>query len=90
MNIVFVCQKGELELKALLLAWSLRKTHGASINLIAACPEYKDWSDLSALTLSALKELSVDIKKFTPTFGSDYPIGNKISALGLLPKNAIE
>ncbi len=89
MNIVFVCQKGELELKALLLAWSLRKTHGASINLIAACPEYKDWSDLSALTLSALKELSVDIKKFTPTFGSDYPIGNKISALGLLPKNAI-
>lgn len=89
MNIVFVCQKGELELKALLLAWSLRKTHGASVNLIAACPEYKDWSDLSALTLSALKELSVDIKKFTPTFGSDYPIGNKISALGLLPKNAI-
>ncbi len=89
MNIVFVCQKGELELKALLLAWSLRKTHGASINLIAACPEYKDWSDLSALTLGAFKELSVEIKKFTPTFGSDYPIGNKISALGLLPENAI-
>lgn len=89
MNIVFVCQKGELELKALLLAWSLRKTHGMSVTLIAACPEYKDWSDLSALTLSALKELSVEIKKFTPAFGSDYPIGNKISALGLLSQDAI-
>lgn len=89
MNIVFVCQKGELELKALLLAWSLRKTHGMTVNLIAACPEYKDWSDLSALTFGALKELSVEVKKFTPTFGSDYPIGNKISALGLLPENAI-
>jgi len=89
LNIVFVCQKGELELKALLLAWSLRKTHGMAVNLIAACPDYKDWSDLSALTLSALKELSVEIKKFTPVFGSDYPIGNKISALGLLPENAV-
>jgi hypothetical protein len=89
LNIVFVCQKGELELKALLLAWSLRKTHGLAVNLIAACPEYKDWSDLSPITLSVLKELSVDIKKFTPMFGSDYPIGNKISALGLLPENAV-
>ena len=89
MNIVFVCQKGELELKALLLAWSLRATHGMAVHLIAACPEYKDWSDLSALTLNAFKELSVEIKKFTPIFGSDYPIGNKISALGLLPANTM-
>lgn len=89
MNIVFVCQKGELELKSLLLAWSLRKTHGMNVHLIAACPDYSDWGHISTITQQALKNLSVDIQTFIPAFGAQYAIGNKISALGLLPANEL-
>jgi hypothetical protein len=85
MNIVFVCQKGELEIKALLLAWSLRNSHGNTVRLIAAIPQYKDWNDISQTTISLCTDLSVEIKYFNPIFGDEYPIGNKISALGLLP-----
>lgn len=89
MNVVFVCQKGELELKSILLAWSLRKTHGENIKLLAAIPDYKDWSNISAETKALFGDFSVEIQLFTPIFGETYPIGNKISALGLLPPNEL-
>lgn len=87
MNIVFVCQKGELELKSLLLAWSLRKTHGKEIQLIAAIPTYRDWEGISEDTASLFDTFNVQLKYFVPIFGEAYPIGNKISALKLLPPN---
>lgn len=87
MNIVFVCQKGELELKALLLAWSLRRSHGCSVRLIAACPDYLDWGEISEATRSAFIDLTVETQSFVPIFGESYPIGNKISAIKLLPNN---
>jgi hypothetical protein len=86
-NIVFVCQKGELELKSILLTWSLRKSHGKNIQLYAAIPSYRDWADISEETKNLFFTFSVEIKIFSPIFGDTYPIGNKISALGLLPPN---
>lgn len=86
MNIVFVCQRGELEIKAVLLAWSLRRFLGQDVNLIAACPQFLDWGDLSGNTKAMLNALGVQLASFIPAFGERYPIGNKISALALLPE----
>lgn len=87
MNLIFVVQRGELELKALLLAWSLRRSHGQALNLYAACPHYADWGDIDAQTLAALARLNVQLLKFIPAFAPHYPIGNKLGLLGLLPPN---
>lgn len=83
-QIVFVIQRGELALKALLLAYSLRKHLSATARLVAACPDYADWGDLDAAVLNCLQELNVELLRFTPQFAPDYPIGNKVSALALL------
>lgn len=85
MNLVFVCQRGELELKALLLACSLRATHGANLRLFAACPDYHDWGHLHPHTDNLLGRLGVTRLNFVPPFGESYPIGNKLAALALLP-----
>lgn len=84
MNIIFICQKGQLEIESILLAWSLRNTLSQKINLIAACPRHADWAELSDSTLKALNFLEVKFAFFDAPFGSFYPIGNKIAALGLL------
>lgn len=83
-QLVFVIQRGELALKALLLAYSLRKQLAGTVRLVAACPDYADWGALDSQVLSALQQLNVELLHFTPEFAPDYPIGNKISALGLL------
>ncbi|WP_160142053.1 sulfotransferase [Nitrincola tapanii] len=84
MNVVFVVQKGELALKGLLLAWSLRQRHPEA-RLFAAIPEYSDWGELSAEVRSALQVLGVKTLGFQPPFAPEYPIGNKVRVLGLLP-----
>ena len=84
MQIVFVIQRGELALKALLLAYSLRKQLGATPRLVAACPDYADWGTLNTDVLAVLQQLKVELLHFTPQFAPDYPIGNKVSALALL------
>ena len=84
LQIVFVIQAGELELKALLLASSLRQKLGQDVRLVAACPQHADWGDLDEATSSVLRELKVELLAFTPTFAPGYPIGNKIDALALL------
>ena len=85
MNIVFVVQRGELELKALLLAWSLRRSHGQALHLYAACPQYADWGEIDGRTRAALVRLNVQLLTFTPAFAPSYPIGNKLGLLGMLP-----
>ncbi|WP_235425744.1 sulfotransferase [Cellvibrio mixtus] len=83
---MFVCQKGELELKSLFLAWSIKKNANSQDNkLYAAVPEYKDWGHIGTVTKEIFKILNVEIITFNPTFGHSYPIGNKIDALELLP-----
>lgn len=85
MNIVFVVQRGELELKALLLAWSLRETHGSKLKLYAACPRFSDWGQISEQTVAGFERMNVAVLPFDPAFAPHYPIGNKIGLLGLLP-----
>jgi len=84
LQIVFVVQQGELELKAILLASSLRSWLGEDVRLVAACPEYGQWGALEEGTRQVLRELDVDLIAFVPDFAPDYPIGNKIGALALL------
>lgn len=83
-QLVFVIQRGELALKALLLAYSLRRHLGNEPRLVAACPDYADWGDLDTEVLHTLQKLNVELLQFTPEFAPDYPIGNKVSALALL------
>ena len=83
-QLVFVIQRGELALKALLLAYSLRRHLGLAPRLVAACPEYADWGALDTAVLTTLQQLNVELLHFIPEFAPDYPIGNKVSALGLL------
>lgn len=84
MKIVFVCQRGQLEIKSVLLAWSIKKFQKESCTVIAAIPRYKDWGDISSETKRILKALDIECIEFTPSFGDEYPIGNKIDALKLL------
>lgn len=86
MNVIFIVQRGELELKALLLAWSLRQSHGKHLQLFAACPEHADWAEIAAPTQAALQRLDVQLVPFTPEFAPHYPIGNKVGLLKLLPE----
>lgn len=84
-RIVFVCQSGELEIKAALLAVSLREVLGTASQLIAAIPEPTAlWGGLSALTYQLLAELGVDLLPIANPFGLRYPIANKIAALAAL------
>lgn len=87
MNVIFIVQRGELELKALLLAWSLRQSHGKHLNLFAACPDYADWGEIAEATQAALKQLAVKLVHFKPEFAPHYPIGNKVGLLKLLPED---
>ncbi|MBU3023393.1 sulfotransferase [Aestuariibacter sp. A3R04] len=84
--IVFVCQKGELELKALLLAASLRyhsATEQQAIDMVAAIPDPDLWGNISAKTSALLNELGVRQVVIDCPFGKEYPIGNKLAAIGV-------
>jgi len=82
--IVFICQYGELEIKSALLAASLRHYLGHNIELVAAIPFPHDlWGAPKAETLAFLSKLKVRTELVYSSFGKEYPIGNKISALGV-------
>ncbi|MBT0585055.1 sulfotransferase family protein [Alteromonas oceanisediminis] len=82
--IVFVCQAGELELKGLLLAASIRRySRLKNIDLVAAVPDPVTWGHLADETSEMLNSLSVRQVTIDCPFGRDYPIGNKISAIGV-------
>ncbi|MGH8040964.1 MAG: hypothetical protein ACREPN_02845 [Rudaea sp.] len=79
---VFVCQAGELEIKALLLAASLRRQLRADHDLIAAVPvPAEQWGELSAATRRMLVRLQVHVRPIENPIGADYPIGNKLACL---------
>jgi hypothetical protein len=71
-----VCEPGRLEAQAVLLAASLRDAHPEVI-LVAAVPR-----ELPTATAQALDALRVDRVAITNPVADDYPIGNKIAALG--------
>ena len=59
---VFVCQAGELEIKALLLAASLHRHLHGEFELVAAVPTPADiWGELSAPTRDQLQAFGATI-----------------------------
>ena len=76
---LFVCQAGELELQAGLLASSLRRFHSPGLELRACIPESSQ--PIQASTLDLLGELQVEVVRVESPFGDSYPIGNKMACL---------
>ena len=81
---VFVCQAGELEIKALLLAASLKRFLRCDYELVAAVPSPAAvWGALSAATSKLLRALNVRIEAIENPIDSDYKIGNKLACLSI-------
>lgn len=77
---VFVCQAGELEIKALLLAASLKRFLRCDHELIAALPTpAATWGELAPETRGLLRELGVRIEPIVNPIDPDYKIGNKLA-----------
>lgn len=84
-SFIFVCQAGELEIKALLLAASLRDHLACNYELIAAVPQPPEiWGQCQPETLDQLRQWNVKIAPIENHVDTAYPIGNKLSCL-LLP-----
>ncbi len=89
-NILIVAQAGRLQYEALLFAASLSASNpDFAGRLIIAVPEGDKWARKTALdqdVADELQRLGGEIRPFTSRhFGQDYPYGNKIEALSLLP-----
>ncbi len=81
---VFVSQQGELELKSLLLAASLRHYLRCDFELVAALPMPETvWGRPSSAALDLLAELGVRLVDIENPIGVGYPIGNKLACLNV-------
>lgn len=88
-NIIFVCQKGQLELQSRILSSSIRYKLGDNVNVVAAVPH--EISLLSSNTIELLRKLNVKICQIEePSFhqyitnkNKPYLHGNKIDACRL-------
>jgi len=79
---VFVCQAGEIEAKALLLAASLKNVLHCQYELIAAVPSPASiWGELSPDTRRQLDEFGVRIVPIENPIDPDYGIGNKLACI---------
>ncbi|MFL0796692.1 MAG: sulfotransferase [Cellvibrionaceae bacterium] len=86
----FVCQSGELELKALLLAASIRLfKENDCFELVAAVPDPALWGDIRPKTRRLLADLNVRVEEISSPFGREYPIGNKLSAIGVTTQSEV-
>ena len=80
---VFVCQAGEWELKAALLAASLRRRYGYDgIELIAAIPQPRESGHLAQDTAALLEQLRFDACR-SPIRSTPPSHANKIACLGV-------
>jgi SAM-dependent methyltransferase len=78
----FICQRGALEAKAVLLAASLRRHLAASAELVACLPMPEAvWGRPSRHTLRAFESLGVVTAPVRNLIAETYPIGNKIACL---------
>lgn len=82
LTIAFVIHGGELEVKASLLACSLRQKCHQGIRLCAVLmqPETR-WGAVSEPALEILEKVGVEIIRSENKIDLDYPHGNKINAL---------
>lgn len=80
--ITFVCQRGELEAKAVLLAASLRRHLATPADLVACLPTPEAaWGRPSRAALRALATLRVEVAPIRNQIDDRYAIGNKIGCL---------
>ncbi|MEZ5672035.1 MAG: sulfotransferase [Thiotrichaceae bacterium] len=80
----FICQQGDLEIKALLLAASLKQFLRCDYELIAALPQPTTrWGAPSEQTLELLAQWGVQTVEITNQINDDYPIGNKVSCAAI-------
>jgi hypothetical protein len=77
--ITFVCQSGELEAKAALLAASLRRFIAGPVDLVACTPSGDEPAPATRRLLDSLGVRRVTIRN---PVSPDYPIGNKVACLG--------
>lgn len=81
---IFVCQAGELEIKALLLAASLKRFLRCDYELVAAVPGPATvWGELSTSTSELLYALGVRIEAIANPIDPAYKIGNKLACLSI-------
>jgi len=82
-SFIFICQKGDLEIKSLFLALSLKKYLKVNYELIAVIPEMYNRVELpSESTLNILKKNNIRIEIIKNTFcnnSNNYITGDKIS-----------
>jgi len=98
LSITFVCQAGDLEAKALLLAASLRRAldgpggeaagprpeSGPDVELIACLPTPEArFGRVADATRAALQALGVRTESIRNPLADDYPIGNKLACFDL-------
>jgi hypothetical protein len=80
----FICQQGELEIKALLLAASLKHFLRCDYELVAALPQPATrWGIPSEITLELLTVMGVRTAEITNQIDDNYPIGNKVSCVAI-------
>jgi len=78
----FICQQGDIEIKSLLLAASLKRFLRCDYELVAAVPiPAEKWGAPAASTLKQLEEMGVRVVHIINEIDPDYPIGNKVSCL---------
>jgi len=81
---VFVCQQGELEIKSMLLAASLKQYLRCEYELVAAIPQPESrWGPISENTLILMQSLGIRSVPITNRINDNYPIGNKVACLGI-------
>lgn len=81
---VFVCQHGQLEIKSSLLAVSLKRNLKCDFELVAAIPGPEEtWGSSGPETMDLFQEIGVRTVGIENLVDSDYPIGNKVSCLGV-------
>ena len=79
---VFVCQAGELEIKALLLAASLKRHLRCAHELIVAVPTpAQTWGEISPTTRELLQQFGASIVPIVNPIDPGYPIGNKLACI---------
>lgn len=83
-SFIFVCQQGELEIKSMLLAASLRRFLRGEYELVAAIPQPASrWGMVSEKTLALMQALKVRSVPITNRLDENYPIGHKVACLGI-------
>ncbi|GEM_PF-520505 len=81
---VFVCQQGELEMKSMLLAASLKRYLRGEFECVAAIPQPDSrWGIISEETRALMQTLGVRLVPITNPINDNYPIGHKIACLGI-------